>query len=200
MEVVLMLLYGKSDLQSDGSYLTTQWVGILGIPIIPLRGLRAKPVGVRYELRSFNLINYRQEGVPNTTLEKLKCLENQEFTEEEFLNAIKEQIGEEETIKYKETFLKYPPFIKETYSKEALSWKQVFSFYSYVLIAIMLFAGLIYLAQLTDNVFFLVLYTVVATFCFLMAILIKRLRFQKKWTQKIELQKLSNNETEDESL
>jgi hypothetical protein len=39
-------LYGKRDFQIDGSYITTEWVIILFIPIIPLRSLR-----VRYEKR-----------------------------------------------------------------------------------------------------------------------------------------------------
>jgi hypothetical protein len=38
-------LYGKRDFASDGSYLTTKWITIFLVPIIPIRSLRVKDCG-----------------------------------------------------------------------------------------------------------------------------------------------------------
>lgn len=39
--------YGERDFLSDGSYVTTEWVVFLALPLVPLRSLRVRPRGYR---------------------------------------------------------------------------------------------------------------------------------------------------------
>ena len=48
--------YGKRDLEEDGSYLTTEWVVFVYLPLIPLRSYRVRPVG-----KGTNAIIYRSQ-------------------------------------------------------------------------------------------------------------------------------------------
>lgn len=38
--------YGKRDFRSDGSYVTTEWVVIFYVPVVPVRSLRVRYLGV----------------------------------------------------------------------------------------------------------------------------------------------------------
>ncbi len=62
----------------------------------------------RFKLTEQSLENLRNEGIPDNMLEDLKFLENQEFTHEKnFVNAVEKQIGNEQTVRYKDLILKY---------------------------------------------------------------------------------------------
>ncbi|SRR6266851_833954 len=37
--------YGKQDKANDGSYVTTEWITLVYVPLIPLRSFRVLPVG-----------------------------------------------------------------------------------------------------------------------------------------------------------
>jgi hypothetical protein len=55
-----------------------------------------------------SLDNLRQEGLPSEILEKLNALQDQKFdTEEEFLKAVRREIGSDRTDRYKEQILTY---------------------------------------------------------------------------------------------
>jgi RNA polymerase sigma factor (sigma-70 family) len=49
----------------------------------------------------------RNEGIPNTVLESLKCLEDEEFTQDELLSAVECRIGKEQTDTYKKLIVKH---------------------------------------------------------------------------------------------
>ena len=71
---------------------------------------RTTPITARFKLTEQSLENLRKADVPDKTLEGLKSLENQEFTKEsDFLNAVEKQIGNEQTVRYKELILKHAP-------------------------------------------------------------------------------------------
>jgi hypothetical protein len=38
--------YGKQDKADDGSYVTTEWITFVYVPLIPLRSFRVLPVGI----------------------------------------------------------------------------------------------------------------------------------------------------------
>ena len=85
-----------------------------------------------FKLTTQSLENLKKEGISGGTLEGLRLLENQEFTtEEEFLNAVKTQIGNEQAVRYKELLLKYAVYderqrllLARQKQKEALAKKQ----------------------------------------------------------------------------
>ncbi len=61
----------------------------------------------RFTLTEQSLDNLRQEGLPNEILEKLKALKDQKFdTEDKFLEAVRQEIGNDQTVRYKEQILK----------------------------------------------------------------------------------------------
>lgn len=61
-----------------------------------------------FTLTKQSLDNLRQEGLPNTILEKLEGLKNQTFdTEDAFLEAVKQKIGKDQTVRYKAQILKH---------------------------------------------------------------------------------------------
>jgi len=50
--------YGQRDFGMDGSYITTEWVVFLFIPVIPLRSLRVRPdggesIGIIYQKENY---------------------------------------------------------------------------------------------------------------------------------------------------
>jgi WD40 repeat protein len=72
---------------------------------------RKQTLLVKFKLteRSFDALKL-EKSIPGDILLKLKPLENQEFTDEgNFLNALNEHIGKEQTIKYKTLILKHAP-------------------------------------------------------------------------------------------
>ena len=61
-----------------------------------------------FTLTELSLDSLRTERLPNEILEKLKSLKDQKFnTEEEFLEAVRKEIGNDQTIRYKAKILKY---------------------------------------------------------------------------------------------
>lgn len=61
-----------------------------------------------FTLTEQSLDNLRQEGLPNEILEKLKALKDQKFdTENKFLEAVKQKIGNDQTVRYKAQILKH---------------------------------------------------------------------------------------------
>ena len=64
--------------------------------------------GTCFKINEQSLERLRTEGVPDEVLNNLMGLENQEVTgEEEFLNILRDTIGEEETVLYKSLILKH---------------------------------------------------------------------------------------------
>ncbi|MDI6777221.1 MAG: hypothetical protein QMD03_08325 [Syntrophales bacterium] len=61
-----------------------------------------------FKLTEQSLDNLREEGLPNEILEKLEALKDQKFnTEDEFLKAVRQEIGQDQTISYKEQILQH---------------------------------------------------------------------------------------------
>ena len=61
-----------------------------------------------FKLTEQSIDNLRQEGFPNKILEKLDALKDKKFnTENEFLEAVRQEIGSDLTVSYKEQILKY---------------------------------------------------------------------------------------------
>lgn len=61
-----------------------------------------------FKLTEQSLDNLRQKGFPNKILEKLEALKDQKFnTEDEFLEAVRLEIGNDETASYKAQILKH---------------------------------------------------------------------------------------------
>jgi ABC-type uncharacterized transport system permease subunit len=60
----------------------------------------------RYKLTTESLENLKKEGLPDDILKTLKLLGDQKFKEEQFVKALEEQIGPQQTVKYKEPILK----------------------------------------------------------------------------------------------
>lgn len=60
-----------------------------------------------FKLTYFSFQKLRNEGIPNTGLERLKCLEDQEFTKDDLLHAVESQIGKEQTDTYKKLIVKH---------------------------------------------------------------------------------------------
>jgi hypothetical protein len=59
-----------------------------------------------FTLTEQSLDNLRQEGLPNKILEKLKALKDQKFdTQDKFLEAVRQEIGNDQTVRYKEQIL-----------------------------------------------------------------------------------------------
>lgn len=56
-------LYGSTDFESDGSYVTTKWFVIVYLPIFPLESLRVIKEGST-TLILYNSIQYRSLQVP----------------------------------------------------------------------------------------------------------------------------------------
>jgi hypothetical protein len=61
-----------------------------------------------FTLTEQSLDNLREEGLPNKILEKLEALKDQEFnTEDEFLEAVRKVIGNDQTVSYKQQILQH---------------------------------------------------------------------------------------------
>ncbi len=56
--------YGASDRQSDGSFVTTEWVILVDIPLIPLRSQRVTYLGESHEGRKSTKLYNIIAGVP----------------------------------------------------------------------------------------------------------------------------------------
>jgi len=70
-----------------------------------------------FEIDKDAMYNLRREGLLEKTLERLKPLKNWAFFKEEFLKALEEHIGEEETEKYQSRILKHTWNWTEEYFK-----------------------------------------------------------------------------------
>lgn len=93
---------------------------------IDLRDIAERPLkvgsGVRglpgFKFTEQALDNLRHEGVPDTILNALKPLENQEpANQSEFLEAVEKQIGKDQTVSYKELILKHARFWETSFSE-----------------------------------------------------------------------------------
>jgi DNA-binding transcriptional MerR regulator len=81
------------------------------------------------ELSEKSLNNLRNEGIPDEVITKLNILKDQEFTyQEEFVNELKNKIGEDKTNEYKSLILKYA-------GKSPLSLENVSKIYRYSFLA-----------------------------------------------------------------
>jgi hypothetical protein len=61
-----------------------------------------------FKLAEQSLDNLRQKGLPDETLKKLEALKDQKFnTEDEFLEAVRQAIGNDQTVRYKEQILQH---------------------------------------------------------------------------------------------
>jgi hypothetical protein len=61
-----------------------------------------------FNLTEQSLDTLREEGLPKETLKKLEALKDQKFdTEDEFLEAVRQAIGKDQTVRYKKQILKY---------------------------------------------------------------------------------------------
>lgn len=79
-----------------------------GSTYIPLVRQRLIEILVSFRLTKQSFEDLQNENLPENILETLKSLENKRFTsEDELLDAVKEQIGEENTEEYKEIILKH---------------------------------------------------------------------------------------------
>lgn len=56
--------YGRSDKQADGSYIATEWVVLVYLPIIPIRSFRMRPVSGGTYLVVYASQKYVAESVP----------------------------------------------------------------------------------------------------------------------------------------
>jgi hypothetical protein len=56
--------YGKRDKGEDGSYVVTEWIAFVYIPLIPIRSLRVLPVGGGTNVIVYSSRNYRTIRVP----------------------------------------------------------------------------------------------------------------------------------------
>jgi Hsp70 protein/DnaJ C terminal domain len=56
--------YGSRDFYSDGSYITTEWIIFVHIPILPLASFRVLPDGSGQNYLVFNSQNFRVQKVP----------------------------------------------------------------------------------------------------------------------------------------
>lgn len=53
-------IYGKCDFRPDGSFLTTKWIVIYFLPILPIKSMRVSRVGRRYLIHDTGRPNIRQ--------------------------------------------------------------------------------------------------------------------------------------------
>ncbi|MCU0569908.1 MAG: hypothetical protein MUF49_25465 [Oculatellaceae cyanobacterium Prado106] len=56
--------YGRRDVTSDGSYITTEWIVLAYIPIAPIGSFRVTPTGKSTHLIVFNSTEYFVTRVP----------------------------------------------------------------------------------------------------------------------------------------
>jgi hypothetical protein len=56
--------YGSRDFHEDGSYITTEWIIFVYIPIFPLGSFRVLPVGKSQDLLVFHSQNFRSQQIP----------------------------------------------------------------------------------------------------------------------------------------
>lgn len=56
--------YGKRDREPNGSYITTEWVTIIYIPIFPIRSLKIRPTGEQLNVVLIRSQQYRVQKVP----------------------------------------------------------------------------------------------------------------------------------------
>lgn len=57
-------LYGRRDVGEDGSYVTTEWITFVYIPLIPIRSQRILPQGNRTNLLVYQSQGYMSRKVP----------------------------------------------------------------------------------------------------------------------------------------
>ena len=55
--------YGSRDFHTDGSYITTEWIIFLHIPLLPLASFRVLPTGSGHNYLVFNSQNYRVQKI-----------------------------------------------------------------------------------------------------------------------------------------
>jgi hypothetical protein len=58
------ILYGRRDEGTDGSYVTTEWVVLVWVPIFPLRSWRVLPTGESTTAIVYNSVGYHRIRVP----------------------------------------------------------------------------------------------------------------------------------------
>jgi hypothetical protein len=56
--------YGQRDKEPDGSYITTEWIVLVYVPLIPLRSFRIKPTGKSSLMVVYNSVEYLVMPVP----------------------------------------------------------------------------------------------------------------------------------------
>ena len=56
--------YGKRDEDTDGSYITTEWITLAYLPLIPLRSFRICPTGKGTNAIVYNSQEFRAQKVP----------------------------------------------------------------------------------------------------------------------------------------
>ncbi|MSQ48622.1 MAG: hypothetical protein EXR78_09630 [Deltaproteobacteria bacterium] len=57
-------LYGNRDAGPDGSYVTTEWVVFVYVPVFPLRSWRVLPTGKGTSAIVYNSASYQRVQVP----------------------------------------------------------------------------------------------------------------------------------------
>ncbi|GAK52747.1 cell envelope biogenesis ABC transporter, periplasmic protein [Candidatus Moduliflexus flocculans] len=71
-----------------------------------------------YSITEESVAKFRQEKIPDATIEKLSPLKNQMFSHEaDFLKAVEDAIGKELTAKYKKALLKHSAKVEKTTEK-----------------------------------------------------------------------------------
>jgi hypothetical protein len=56
--------YGKRDLESDNSFITTEWIVLVYVPIIPIGSFRVQPTGESKNIIFFSSTQYWVQRVP----------------------------------------------------------------------------------------------------------------------------------------
>jgi hypothetical protein len=76
------------------------------VPYFPLGTTDASAGEASFMVTEQSLDNLRKEGLPNDILRKLESLKDKKFnTEGEFLEAVRQKIGNDQTVSYKKQFL-----------------------------------------------------------------------------------------------
>lgn len=61
--------YGKRDNGPDGSYVTTEWITLVYLPLIPLRSFRVRPTGKGTNAIIYNSQEFSVQKVPLNKLQ-----------------------------------------------------------------------------------------------------------------------------------
>lgn len=67
------LYYGKRDFHADGSFLTTEFIALFWVAILPIRTLRVKHVGTQKDGIAF-VTTYEQHGKSWPHLKQVACV------------------------------------------------------------------------------------------------------------------------------